>query len=147
MSDPNFRGEASESEEDEKLIIGDQDETGHGTPDAEDEVMGGMGTDDEFGLQGGQFARGEIDLREQMERTTRIMDHATHRDRVEGALPQDNEGLIAEDAILDSLNNRKPGENERVHHPQRGHKTGAYTDIGEGRSGVTRTHKESDGEH
>lgn len=136
-------GAASENTEDEAQILGDQDETSSGIPNEVDEVMGGMGTADEFGLESGAFARGEIDLKEQMERTTRAFDRATHRDpdALESAAPVDPEGNVDTIAARsDGLNNRKPGEDEKSMRPARGHETGAFTDIGAGRSGVTKTH-------
>lgn len=66
--------DVSENREDEALIIGDQDETGTG-----DEVMGGMGTEELGGPESAEFARGEIDTVAEMDRVTRIMDHATGR--------------------------------------------------------------------
>lgn len=134
---------ASENTEDEAQILGDQDETRSALPDDEDAVMGGMGTADEFGLESGAFARGEIDLKEQMERTTRAFDRATHRDPAspDAAAPVDPQGTMDTIAARsDALNNRHVGEDERKMHVAPGHETGAYTDLGAGRSGVTKTH-------
>lgn len=136
-------GAATENTEDEAQILANQDETRSGALDEDDAVMGGMGTADEFGLESGAFARGEIDLKEQMERTTRAFDRATHRepDAFESAAPVDPEGLVDTiSARSNGLNNRKPGEDEKNLRPARGHSTGAYTDLGAGRSGVTKTH-------
>lgn len=133
-------GEGAENTEDEIQILADQDETSHGSPSADDQAMGGMGTTDAFGLDSEAFAKGEIDLKEQFERTTRAMDRATQRthlvDDPEPSAPPDEDGRIDTEQVLsDSLHNREP-EVERPMH--RGHPTGAYTDIGAGRSGVTR---------
>lgn len=67
--------ESFESNEDETDIIGDQDET-----ESDDRVMGGMGTESPTPVTSGEFERGEVDIVEQMDRVTRVMDHATHRD-------------------------------------------------------------------
>lgn len=71
-------GELAESPSDESDIIGDQDETSTGSPTQDDQLMGGMGSSD-VGLDAGSFARGEVDVVEQMSRTTDRMDKATHR--------------------------------------------------------------------
>lgn len=70
-------GEGVENPEDEMNILADQDETGQGLPEAEDDRMGGMGTDEEFGAPSGEFARGEVGVDEQMKRTTDAMDRAS----------------------------------------------------------------------
>lgn len=128
--------EATENEEDEMDIIGDQDETIR-----DDRVMGGIGKSP-TPITSGEFERGEIDMVEQMNRVTRAMDHATHRS-VDTAPPaRGPEGHIDTTAVTsDNMNNRKPYEDERVQHTQRGEKTGAFTDLGAGRSGVTRKDK------
>lgn len=77
--DEGLTGVGAESNEDESGIIANQDETTVGAlPNDDDEVMGGMGTG-EYGLNSKQFARGEIDVVDQMARTTRVADHVVHR--------------------------------------------------------------------
>ncbi|MBX3020888.1 MAG: hypothetical protein KF799_04365 [Bdellovibrionales bacterium] len=73
--------EGVESSEDEMDIISDQDET-----TSDDRVMGGMGTESATPVSSGEFERGEIDIVDQIDRVTRVMDHATHRG-VETAAP------------------------------------------------------------
>ena len=71
-------GELAESPSDERDIIGDQDETGTGLTQAGDAAMGGMGTRG-LGTDNAAFARGEVDLVEQMSQVTSQMDRATGR--------------------------------------------------------------------
>ena len=133
-------GEGVENTEDESGIIGNQDETTTGAlPNADDQVMGGMGTG-EYGLSSGQFARGEIDVVEQMARTTRAADNAAHRneDAFPGYAPEAD--VDATSALQDGMSTRRSDEDAKARHPVRGEGTGAFTDVGAGRSGVTRHH-------
>ena len=139
-ADEEIAASAGENNEDELGIIGNQDETSDGAlPNSDDEAMGGMGTG-EYGLSGAKFARGEIDVVEQMARTTRGADHAAHRD--EDVFPGYDTATEAglSDAVQDGMSHRKPSEDGVERHPARGEGTGAFTDVGAGRSGVTRHH-------
>ena len=122
----------TENLEDEMEILGDQDETSAtGMPDAEDEVMGGMGTGDDYGLSTNEFARGEIDVSEQMARTSAAMEKAGGR--LDGNLTHVKHIAIDTDDQAPESPNKNPG------HIHKGESTGAYTDIGAGRSGVTKS--------
>lgn len=142
-------GEGVENSEDEAQIVADQDQTGAaamggqmGWASSEDKVMGGMGTQD-FGLDSGEFARGEIDVREQMDRTTARMDASTGRTD-ELASPGDEQGNVdIDDITSEAMRTNDPEDDRYRYRPTRhGHETGAYTDIGAGRSGVTRSRQE-----
>ena len=69
-----------ENGRDEMEILMDQDETNpRSLADVEDQVMGGLGTEDEFGMGTEDFALGEIDVAEQMARTSAQMEKAAGR--------------------------------------------------------------------
>lgn len=131
--------------EDEANILADQDETHLKNPQANDENIGSDGTDD-YALDSADFARGEIDVKEQMDRTTAQMDVAHHRALDPDVEPRSPAGIVdATDARMDSLGHathREEEEEEFVPKLHKGHGTGAYTDIGAGRSGVTRSRHE-----
>ncbi len=134
------KGQAEENFEDELEIISDQDLTSQESPNASDVKVGGMGTALDFGLGSNEFARGEIDLVEQIQRTTAAVDRATHRS-IESARPGGPQSHVdTEQTISEAMSNRM-GDEKRKHHPKNthhGHSTGALTDIGAGKSGVTR---------
>lgn len=127
--------------EDEANILADQDETHQKNLQANDENIGSDGTDD-YALDSADFARGEIDVKEQMDRMTAQMDASHHRPLDPDVEPRSPEGIVdATEARMDSLGHathHDDGENliPKLH---KGHGTGAYTDIGAGRSGVTRS--------
>lgn len=73
--------EPIENLEDEMEIINDQDLTEHEDPNMAEERLGGMGTDPDFGMGSPDFALGEIDLVDQIRRTEKTMDKATHKDK------------------------------------------------------------------
>jgi hypothetical protein len=131
-----------ENAEDEANILTDQDETLLARPTDTAEYIGSDGTDADFGLELGEFARGEVDVKEQMDRTMANMDAGHHRPRHRHATPHSNDGRVdTAEAIQNGLSNHKQDDTEKNHKPaSRGHETGAYTDIGAGRSGVTRQH-------
>jgi hypothetical protein len=83
MVDPDITAaEAVENSEDEQSIVNDQDETSDSIEgQSDDQVMGGNGTPDDFGTPKADFAQGDIDLVDQVERTTRAFDHALGIDR------------------------------------------------------------------
>ncbi len=72
---PNVVENGAENASDEADIIADQDETQLANPSDNDSNLGGDGTDD-IGEDRADFARGEIDVKEAMDRTTRAMDYA-----------------------------------------------------------------------
>lgn len=76
---PNLPGHGTENLEDEANILADQDETLMANPSDNDQNIGSDGTED-FGLETAEFARGEIDVKEQMDRTTKKMDAKLRRD-------------------------------------------------------------------
>lgn len=135
-------GDAIENAEDEANILADQDETLIADPAANDANIGSDGTEDDFGLDPGEFARGEIDLKEQMDRTMANMNAGHHRPRDPNSTPHSPDGRIdTAAAIQDSMSNRiEPANDQKLKPVEKGHETGAYTDIGAGKSGVTKTH-------
>lgn len=135
-SDEDFNGE------DEANILADQDETHLKNLQDNDKNIGSDGTDD-YALDSADFAHGEIDVKEQMDRMTAQMDVTHHRPLDPDVEPRSPQGIVdATEARMDSLGHATHRENEkkdcapRLH---KGHGTGAYTDIGAGRSGITRT--------
>jgi hypothetical protein len=70
----------SESHDDESQILGDQDLTNEDDITQLDENLGAKSNSlDELENEPGDFLRGEIDVTEQMERTTRAMDDIARR--------------------------------------------------------------------
>lgn len=137
-----------ENVDDEADILMDQDETDV-DPDAEalrasardeDASMGGDGSPESFGVGGGDYARGEVDLKEQMDRTIARQDAVVHRPRDPDISPYSGEGKIDRaEAIHNGMLHRDPRDGEPLH-KSHGEPTGAFTDVGAGRSGVTRHH-------
>ena len=131
-----------ENAEDEADILADQDQTSMAHLDANDENIGSDGTEEDFGLGSGDFARGEVDVKEQMDRTTAAMDASLHRPRDPVVTPYSEEGSVdTTEAVQSGMSNRvDPKPKPAPTLENQGHETGAFTDVGAGRSGVTRTH-------
>lgn len=128
---------------DEAGILADQDETLEIRLDEEDAAMGADGSSPSFGLEGAgnDFAQGDVDVKEQMDRITASADAIVHRPRDPDISPYSEEGKIDRaEAIHNGMLHREPTDKEPLH-PKHGESTGAFTDIGAGRSGVTRKHK------
>lgn len=64
---------AVENEKDEADILANQDETDPGDINEDDMIMGAGPTDRFSGAGSKEFARGEVDVKEQMDRTSRAM--------------------------------------------------------------------------
>lgn len=129
-SEPPTMG-AVENAADEANILADQDETNMTDLSANDENIGSDGTE-EFGLDSAEFARGEIDLKELMDRSVAAQDALVGHPREHDITPHSQEGEVeAEPSVQRANSESRPVKS--------GHETGAYTDVGAGRSGVTRT--------
>lgn len=85
---PHLPGEGTENIEDEAQILADQDETSLVAPV------------DEFGLDNAEFANGEIDLKEQMDRSTANMNKKIHRKSDDSITPHSPEGQVDTTAAL-----------------------------------------------
>lgn len=72
---PSIMGNGTENAADEANIIADQDETLTANPGDLDPNLGADGTD-EIGEDRAEFARGEIDVKEAMDRATRDAKYA-----------------------------------------------------------------------
>lgn len=71
---------ADENHEDESQIIGDQDSTNENDITELDENLGAKSNSlDDLENEPADFLRGEVDVSEQMERTTRAMDAVLHK--------------------------------------------------------------------
>lgn len=185
--------EAFENPEDAALILGDQDETLNGDDLQADDTMGADGGEDNpLSLENepDEFVRGEVDVKEQMDRTTERLDYVATSSLERGARDEDfgkpgeNVKALGDDDLVptelgslsmdeaalqgeelhektldqlmaDEADNEGPvdggeprrsardfveGADHPAHLRKHGHQTGAYTDIGAGRSGVTRRH-------
>lgn len=103
---PNLPGNGTENIADEANILADQDETLLGNAAENDANLGSDGTD-EFGLDNAEFANGEIDLKEQMDRTTANMNKSIHRKTDKLVTPHSPEGNVDTIAsIQDSMSSR-----------------------------------------
>lgn len=158
-------GEASEDSYDEKEILEDQDVTNKSNLRADDENMGAKSRSYEpMEEEPGDFMRGEIDVKEQMDRAADAMDASIHGYQNQGAEDSPKTELGASfkytlggieevEAKTDEYlaTHRKPKRERKEGKPVEssreettghtgtpGHETGALTDIGAGRSGVTR---------
>lgn len=151
-------GEASEDSYDEKEILGDQDVTNKSNLRTDDENMGAKSRSYEpMEEEPGDFMRGEIDVKEQMDRAADAMDASIHGYQNQGAEDSPKTELGASfkytpggieevEAKTDEYlaTHKKPKrasaskEEKPGHTGTPGHETGALTDIGAGRSGVTR---------
>lgn len=90
---PNLPGNGTENSADESDILSDQDETLLADASDNDADLGGDGTD-EFGLDNAEFANGEIDLKEQMDRATANMDAKLHRPLDKDVTPHSRAGNV-----------------------------------------------------
>lgn len=149
------RGEPSEDSYDEKEILGDQDVTNK-TSSADDENMGAITRSYEpLEDEPGDFMRGEIDVKTQMDRAADALDASIHGYQNQGAEDSPKTELGASfkwtpggieevEAKTDEYlaTHRKPKRASRQektgHTGKPGEETGALTDIGAGKSGVTR---------
>ncbi|MGZ3772778.1 MAG: hypothetical protein ACXVCY_07980 [Pseudobdellovibrionaceae bacterium] len=160
-------GEASEDSMDEKEIIEDQDVTHKSSVRTDDENMGAKSMSYEFMEdEPGDFMRGEIDVKEQMDRAADALDASLHGYQNQGAEDSPRTeigssfkytpgGIEEVEAKTDQYlathkkpkNNKAGGDGRTVsgtqtekkgHTGKPGHETGAFTDIGAGKSGVTR---------
>ncbi len=123
---------AVENAADEANILSDQDETMMSDPSAEDPNLGSDGTELD---EPGEFARGEIDVKEQMDRTMAAMDANLHRPRDTNITPRSRQ--VDRNDVTGSVPGEAP---DKPVLPHKGGSTGAYTDVGAGRSGVTKSH-------
>jgi hypothetical protein len=73
--DPNLAGNGTENAADEADIIADQDETLLASPQEADPNLGADGTEN-IGEDRAEFVRGEIDVKEAMDRAVREMSYA-----------------------------------------------------------------------
>jgi hypothetical protein len=73
MREKSEISEPGESTEDEAKILADQDETSEATDVQE------HNNSEEIGLDSEAFSRGEVDVAEQVQRTTKAMDHISGR--------------------------------------------------------------------
>jgi hypothetical protein len=65
--------EVVENDKDEADILANQDETHPGSPNHDDHMMGAGPTDRFSNAEANDFTRGEVDVKEQMDRATRAM--------------------------------------------------------------------------
>lgn len=139
--------EISENKRDETGILTDQDQTNIGDALTRDENMGaGNHTLESLEDEPGDFMRGEIDVVDQMDRAADAMeasvlglpsqaDEDSPRSEIGASFKDTPGGLEEVEMKTDEDMAQRKGHREN----QRGHKTGGYTDIGAGRSGVTRS--------
>jgi hypothetical protein len=72
-------GDVLENPRDEAIILADQDQTESGDPQAHDENLGqDAQSANNLEEEPAEFVRGEVDVVEQMKRTSRAMDHIIH---------------------------------------------------------------------
>ena len=67
--------ESGENERDESDILTNQDETDIGEVNEDDDGMGGGATDRLSAAETDEFVRGEVDVKDQMDRTERAIDY------------------------------------------------------------------------
>lgn len=93
---PTAATQSPENACDEAGILADQDETLQALPSDDSAEIGSLGTGDDFGMEfkNYQFARGEIDVKEQMDRTTAEADATLHRPRDPNVTPFSEEGRV-----------------------------------------------------
>jgi hypothetical protein len=139
---------------DETDIILDQDQTASAEFDANEDNLGGDGSDRPPLESSDVFEKGRRDVKDQLDRNIRAMNSSTGRnpndsimeDEIETAEDNDDQSYIVTTSAADFEDKAK----DEFKNARRGHSTGAFTDIGEGRSSVTRTHgkpKPSDNRH
>jgi hypothetical protein len=104
---PNLPGNGTENLSDEANILADQDETLLANP-ADNDVNIGSDGSDEYGLDNAEFANGEIDVKEQMDRATANMNANIHRPTDRDTTPHSREGQVDTTASLqDSMRRRQ----------------------------------------
>jgi hypothetical protein len=93
---PIAAGQSPENASDEAGILADQDETLQALPTDDSADIGSLGTKEDFGVESRdfQFARGEIDVKEQMDRTTAEADATLHRPRDPNVTPFSDDGRV-----------------------------------------------------
>lgn len=140
-------GEASENEEDESEILTDQDLTEKLSQWTDDENMGAKSNSlDALEDEPDDFLTGEVDVREQMDRAAAAMDASIHGLQNQGYedSPRTELGASFQETPggLEEVEQKTDQALAQQHHTgrtgRRGHKTGAYTDLGAGRSATTR---------
>lgn len=184
-------GQAFENAEDAALILGDQDITFNEEEITEDDKLGSDGSDNNpmsVENEPPAFVRGEVDVAEQMSRTTRAIDYKATSSLIRGARDDDFESLQGEpvprpadvremavemdkaalqgeelheraadqlssdsaeaeagdeadrdgDVVHRDADEFVQGRDRVAHAREHGRPTGAYTDVGAGKSGVTR---------
>ena len=103
---PNLPGHGTENAVDEAGILADQDETLLADARDNDANVGGDGTD-EFGLDNAEFANGEIDVKEQMDRATANMNAKIHRPTEPDVTPHSRAGRVDTTEVLqESMSSR-----------------------------------------
>jgi len=151
-------GAPSEDSRDESDIMTDQDSTRMSHLLTDEESVGAGNALEAMEDEPGDFMRGELDVKEQMDRAATALDaslrgYQSQADedspRTElGASFRETPGGLEEVAqktdqyLATHGHPHKPTKKhakDEGHTGHRGHETGAYTDIGAGRSGVTRT--------
>jgi len=70
----SYAAEPAENERDEADILLNQDETDVGEPNEDDFAMGAGPTDRLSAAESEDFARGEVDVKDQMDRTSRAIE-------------------------------------------------------------------------
>ncbi|MES3037386.1 MAG: hypothetical protein V4736_05705 [Bdellovibrionota bacterium] len=154
--------EATENAEDEAEILGDQDVTLRADNLSDDENMGAPSNSLEaMENEPADFMRGELDVKEQMDRAAVYMDASIHGHAgvddeddpttelgsafkntpggIEEVAQKTDEELARRNHAQPSASSASDKKGGSIHH---GHSTGAFTDVGAGRSGVTRTHED-----
>jgi hypothetical protein len=148
-------GEANEDQRDESDILTDQDQTRKMDLLTDDENMGAKSSSlDALEDEPDDFIQGEVDVKTQMDRAADALDSSIHGYESQGDEDSPRGDLGAsfqstpgglEEVI------QKTDQDLATHHQahdtrdrdgrtgRHGHPTGAFTDIGAGRSGVTRT--------
>jgi hypothetical protein len=103
---PNLPGHGTENLADEANILADQDETLLANTLDDDANLGSDGTD-EFGLDNKEFANGEIDVKEQMDRATANLNAKIHRPLDKDTTPHSRAGQVDTTEVLqESMSSR-----------------------------------------
>lgn len=165
------KGEPSENTMDENEILNDQDVTRKLNPHRDDENLGAKSLSYEsLEDEPGDFMRGEVDVKEQMDRAADAMESSifgyqnqstedSPRTEIGASFQHTPGGLEEVEQKTDEWlathskpRNRHSRDRENLdrsneHTGEPGGETGAYTDIGAGRSGVTRKVNPDDKNH
>ncbi|MEZ0390572.1 MAG: hypothetical protein ACAH59_00025 [Pseudobdellovibrionaceae bacterium] len=159
--------EISENRRDETGILTDQDQTALGDALTKDENMGAISNSlESLEDEPADFMRGEVDVVEQMDRAASAMDASIRGlpSQADEDSPRSEIGASFKDTPggLEEVEMKTDEDMAKRHHPNRdpdhkvdhraerenqpghrenprGHSTGGYTDIGAGRSWVTRS--------